>query len=53
MPPGSLCSGREGFSLHAQMLVPQGARKRLEHLCRQVARPASATGRLSLAQRVA
>ena len=47
--PGSLCSDYEGFSLHAQVLVPQGQRERLEHLCRYVARPALATERLSLA----
>ena len=47
--PGSLCSDCEGFSLHAQVLVPQGQRERLEHLCRYVARPAIATERLSLA----
>ncbi len=47
--PGSLCSDYEGFSLHAQVLVPAGERERLEHLCRYVARPAIATERLSLA----
>ena len=47
--PGALCCDYEGFSLHAQVLVPQGQRDRLEHLCRYVARPAIATERLSLA----
>ena len=46
---GSLCADHEGFSLHAQVLVPEGQRERLEHLCRYVARPAIATERLSLA----
>ena len=50
MLPGSLCFDHEGFSLHAQVLVPQGQRERLEHLCRYVARPAIATERLSLAR---
>jgi hypothetical protein len=47
--PGSLCSDHEGFSLHAQVLVPEGQRERLEHLCRYVARPAIASERLSIA----
>ncbi len=47
---GSLYFDHEGFSLHAQVLVPQGQRERLEHLCRYVARPAIATERLSLAR---
>jgi len=46
---GSLCCDDEGFSLHAQVCVPAGQRERLEHLCRYVARPAIATGRLALA----
>ncbi len=50
MLPGSLCFDHEGFSLHAQVLVPNGLRERLEHLCRYVARPAIATERLSLAR---
>ncbi len=50
MLPGSLCFAHGGFSLHAQVLVPQGQRERLEHLCRYVARPAIATERLSLAR---
>lgn len=47
--PGPLCSDYEGFSLHAQVRVPEGQRERLEHLCRYVARPAIAGERLSLA----
>jgi hypothetical protein len=33
--------------LHAGVVVPPGNRERLEHLCRYVARPPVATGRLS------
>jgi hypothetical protein len=46
-----LCAQLEGFSLHAGVLIPRGQRARLEHLCRYVARPALATGRLSLSRR--
>ena len=48
--PSQQEADHEGFSLHAQVLVPAGQRERLEHLCRYVARPAIATERLSLAR---
>ena len=41
------CVAGGGFSLHAGVVVPPGNRERLEHLCRYVARPPVATGRLS------
>jgi hypothetical protein len=41
------CVAGGGFSLHAGVVVPSGDRERLEHLCRYVARPPVATGRLS------
>gem|GEM_PF-1075151 len=47
--PGSLCADRDGFSLHAKVLVPAGELERLEHLCRYVTRPPIATQRLVLA----
>jgi hypothetical protein len=37
-----------GFSVHANVAVPVRDRKRLERLCRYVARPPVATERLSL-----
>ena len=37
----------EGFSLHAGVRVPARQRRRLEHLCRYVARPPLATERLT------
>jgi len=47
--PGTLCCAAEGFSLHANVLVPEDRREQLEHLCRYVTRPPIATQRLSLA----
>ena len=44
----SLCCDDEGLSLQARVCVPAGQRERLEHLCRYVARPAIASGRLAL-----
>ena len=42
-------SGRRRlFGSHAKVLVSEGQRNRLEHLCRHVARPAIATQRLAL-----
>jgi hypothetical protein len=41
------CVAGGGFSLHAGVAVPAGDRKRLERLCRYVARPPVATERLS------
>jgi hypothetical protein len=48
--PGSLCCDHEGFSLHAKVLIPAGEPERLEHLCRYIARPPIATGRLSISK---
>jgi hypothetical protein len=45
---GSLCSYKDGFSLHAKVLIAAKDRKGLEHLCRYVARPAISNDRLSL-----
>jgi len=47
--PGSPCADRDGFSLHAKVLVPAGELERLEHLCRYMTRPPIATQRLALA----
>ncbi|MBM3986143.1 MAG: hypothetical protein FJ296_10735, partial [Planctomycetes bacterium] len=46
--PRGFCVEQEGFSLHAGVSVPGGARQReaLERLCRYVTRPALATERL-------
>jgi hypothetical protein len=41
------CANLSGFSLHANVCIPAKARRRLENLCRYVARPAVATERLS------
>jgi hypothetical protein len=46
-PRSSLCAAAYGFSLHAGVLVPARDRRRLERLCRYVARPPIATERLS------
>jgi len=40
------CASVQGFSLHANVTVPARDRKRLERLCRYVARPPIATERL-------
>ncbi len=45
--PGTLCAEVDGFSLHAGVLVPAHDRDRLEHLCRYIARPPFAAGRLT------
>ena len=44
---GPRCARTQGFSLHANAAVPAPDRRRLERLCRYVARPAIATQRLS------
>ena len=44
--PGSLCAEVDGFSLHAGVWVGAHDRERLEHLCRYIARPPLAAGRL-------
>lgn len=45
--PKALCGELDGFSLHAAVTIPPGDRDRLEHLCRYVARPPFAAGRLA------
>jgi len=44
---GTLCASVQGFSLHAGVCVPARDRRRLERLCRYVARPPIASDRLS------
>lgn len=44
---GERCANVSGVSLHANVAVPARDRKRLERLCRYVARPPVATERLS------
>jgi hypothetical protein len=44
---GPRCASVQGFSLHADVCVPARDRRRLERLCRYVARPPIATQRLS------
>lgn len=44
---GERCANASGVSLHANVAVPARDRKRLERLCRYVARPPVATERLS------
>jgi hypothetical protein len=44
---GPRCASVQGFSLHADVCVPARDRRRLERLCRYVARPPIATDRLS------
>jgi len=46
--PGELCCDVEGFSLHARIAIEAHERDRLERLCRYMARPPIASGRLSL-----
>ncbi|MBW2244149.1 MAG: transposase [Deltaproteobacteria bacterium] len=41
------CANQDGFSLHATVAVPARDRRRLERLCRYVARPPLATERLT------
>ena len=45
--PGSRCASAGGLSLHANVAVPARDRRRLERLCRYVARPPLATERLT------
>jgi hypothetical protein len=44
---GPRCASASGVSLHANVAIPARDRKRLERLCRYVARPALASQRLS------
>ncbi len=46
--PGSLCFASRGFSLHAATRITADNRLGLEQLCRYVARPALAAGRLRI-----
>ena len=43
---GPLCANVNGFSLHAGVYCPSKDRKKLEQLCRYIARPAVAEERL-------
>jgi Putative transposase/Transposase zinc-binding domain len=45
-PAISLCAAASGFTLHAGVAVPPSGRRRLERLCRYVARPPLSTERL-------
>ncbi len=45
---GERCSAYDGFTLHANVSIHGRKRKRLERLCRYMARPAIATRRLEL-----
>ena len=45
---GPLCANVNGFSLHAGVYCPAKDRKKLEQLCRYIARPAVAEERLRL-----
>jgi len=45
---GQLCSYKDGFSLHAKVVIATSDRKGLEHLCRYIARPSISNDRLSL-----
>jgi hypothetical protein len=44
---GRRCAMIDGVSLHANVAVPKGDRRRLEKLCRYIARPPVSTERLS------
>jgi hypothetical protein len=46
--PGERCARSRGFSLHAGVSVPGQDRKRLERLCRYIARPPIARERLTV-----
>jgi len=43
-----LCVNAQGFSLHAEVCCAAHQRKKLEHLCRYITRPAIANERLAL-----
>ncbi|MGH8523327.1 MAG: transposase [Gammaproteobacteria bacterium] len=48
-PPASVrCVSEQGFSLHAEVCCAAHQRKKLEHLCRYITRPAIANERLTL-----
>ncbi len=44
------CVNEQGFSLHAEVCCAAHQRKKLEHLCRYITRPAIANERLTLSQ---
>ena len=47
-PTPRLCANEQGFSLHAEVCCAAHQRKKLEHLCRYITRPAIANERLAL-----
>ncbi len=47
-PTPQRCVNEHGFSLHAEMCCTADQRKKLEHLCRYITRPAIANERLTL-----
>ena len=47
-PTPGCCASEQGFSLHAEVCCAAHQRKKLEHLCRYITRPAIANERLTL-----
>jgi hypothetical protein len=47
-PTPGCCVNKQGFSLHAEVCCAAHQRKKLEHLCRYITRPAIANERLAL-----
>ncbi|MFH0352484.1 MAG: transposase, partial [Chromatiales bacterium] len=47
-PTEQCCVNEQGFSLHAEVRCAINQRKKLEHLCRYITRPAIANERLTL-----
>jgi hypothetical protein len=47
-PSQQRCINAQGFSLHAEVCCAADQRKKLEHLCRYITRPAIANERLTL-----
>ena len=47
-PTAGCCVSEQGFSLHAEVCCTAHQRKKLEHLCRYITRPAIANERLTL-----
>jgi hypothetical protein len=48
LPTEQRCVNAQGFSLHAEVCCAADQRKKLEHLCRYITRPAIANERLTL-----
>jgi hypothetical protein len=48
LPTEQRCVSEQGFSLHAEVRCAINQRKKLEHLCRYITRPAIANERLTL-----